>query len=82
MAWVVYVNHPNNKAIVHSDSCHRYRNRRREKHIMVIGKANLVISMRLGHLHIQPKRRRQIVVLSVLKERHYELQSIFPMGKK
>ena len=31
MTWVVYVNHPNNKAIVHSDSCHRYRNRRREK---------------------------------------------------
>ena len=31
MAQVVYVNHPNNKAIVHSESCYKYRKRRREK---------------------------------------------------
>lgn len=31
MAYVVYVNHPNNKAIIHSDSCHKHKNRRRDE---------------------------------------------------
>lgn len=31
MNYVVYVNHPNNKAVVHSTSCGKYINRRRDK---------------------------------------------------
>jgi len=31
MGYVVYVNHPNNKAIVHDENCSRYRNRRRDQ---------------------------------------------------
>ena len=33
MSYVVYVNHPNNKAIVHSTLCGKYTNRRRDKTI-------------------------------------------------
>ena len=31
MPYIVYVNHPNNKAIVHSTTCGKYKNRRRDK---------------------------------------------------
>jgi hypothetical protein len=31
MPYVVYVNHPNNKAIIHNEGCHKYRNRRRNE---------------------------------------------------
>lgn len=33
MSYVVYVNHPTNKAIVHSTLCGKYTNRRRDKTI-------------------------------------------------
>jgi hypothetical protein len=29
MAFVIYVNHPTNKAIVHSSTCHKYQHRKR-----------------------------------------------------
>lgn len=31
MSYVVYVNHPNNKAVVHVSHCNRYQHRRRNK---------------------------------------------------
>ncbi len=31
MPYVVYVNHPNNKAIVHTTTCGKYTKRRRDK---------------------------------------------------
>lgn len=31
MAYVVYVNHPNNKAMVHDTSCGKYTGRRRNR---------------------------------------------------
>ena len=31
MSYVVYVNYPNNKAIVHSINCSRYINRKRDR---------------------------------------------------
>ena len=31
MSFVVYVNHPNNKAIVHNTACGRYTSRKRNK---------------------------------------------------
>ncbi len=31
MPYSVYINHPNNKAIVHSDLCSKYRLRRRDE---------------------------------------------------
>ncbi len=31
MSYVVYVNYPNNKAIVHSTDCNRYINRKRNR---------------------------------------------------
>ena len=31
MGYVVYVNHPTNKAIVHNTDCSRYVNRKRDK---------------------------------------------------
>jgi len=31
MGYVVYVNHPTNKAIVHATECGKYRSRRRDK---------------------------------------------------
>lgn len=31
MAYVVYVNHPNNKAIVHNSMCGKYQSRRRDE---------------------------------------------------
>ena len=33
MGYVVYVNHPNNKAMVHDTNCGKYTNRRRDKTI-------------------------------------------------
>ncbi len=33
MFYIVYVNHPTNKAIVHSTLCGKYTNRRRDKTI-------------------------------------------------
>ena len=33
MPYVVYVNHPNNKAIVHNTNCGKYTSRRRDKTI-------------------------------------------------
>lgn len=31
LGYVVYVNHPNNKAIVHDETCSKYTNRRRNQ---------------------------------------------------
>jgi len=31
MGYAVYVNFPNNKAIIHSENCHVFRNRRRDR---------------------------------------------------
>lgn len=33
MKFIVYVNHPTNKAIIHNVDCHKYKNRKRDKTI-------------------------------------------------
>lgn len=46
--YVVYVNHPTNKAIVHDTECGKYTNRRRDRTPMDIGQKPLKVLKKHG----------------------------------